>query len=167
MRPASAFFAAVIFATPAHADWWEDNSCVRAVPEPALAKDAPGHSFKIVPDQGIAIETAMLDGREISIEHSGCENLTWNIRMALDGKEKPNPAEAWAAAGALLGRLAPHAADIYGIKEARALIAKPPKRLPPLGEFVDLDEDIIRTSLAIDIAEPGHTLTVTLSYGPL
>jgi hypothetical protein len=101
------------------------------------------------------------------VEHSGCENLTWDIRVALDAESKPSPAEAWAAAGALLERLQPHVADIYGIKEARALIAKPPKPLPPFGEFVDLDEDIIRTSLAVDVAEPGHMLSITLSYGPL
>ena len=178
MRLAAATFCIFLMGpVQAEAGWWEDNTCPRAIPVPALKPGQTAHTFTIESDRGVAIETALIDGAPVTITHSGCEMVTWVIQIPAPGGAKPTPAEGWAVAGETLKRIKGHEEFLFGLDLAIALIDSGKGPLPGFGEFTYLHGDE-QSGLAFGLALTGspakgddaampYTLEISFSDGPL
>jgi hypothetical protein len=148
-------------------NWWNENSCVRAEPVAALKKTTPQHTFNLELALGLAMETAVFKGRLITIIHSGCENLTWEITVPLPADQNFPDAEIWKRARTLLNDVKPQVEFLYGVDEAIRFIKSHRAQVLKFDEFYDLDKNEIGTSLEITVKANPRILTVTLSHGPL
>jgi hypothetical protein len=163
-------FTLLLFSTnvlSADKNWWNENSCVRAEPVAALKKTTPQHTFKLELALGLATETAVIKGHLITIIHSGCENLTWEISLPLTAEQNLPAAEILKRARTLLNDVKPQVEFLYGVDEAIGFIKSHKKPELKFDEFYDLDKNEIGTSLEITVKANPRILTVTLSHGPL
>jgi hypothetical protein len=178
MRLAKSLCILLLAAGPVHAaansDYWQENHCTRAVPEPALVKKGvKGHTFRIVKRRGEALETALIGDDRITIIHFGCEGVGWTIRTRL----RSEPA-AMSAAGAydqarkLLQNIGPKATDqtqFSAVASALEARTAPAGSAPQLAERLIVTSGDIPTSVTVDVAGEGKEswLTVMIYTGPL
>jgi hypothetical protein len=159
---------------PAAGDYWQEKSCARSVPEPALMKKAVrGHTFKIVKRRGEALETATVAGERVTIIHFGCEGVGWQIRTRLSDEDMRSGAPGiYQRARKLLTALAPSARKEPKLAEAIAAIDNYVSRkaaTPALSERLLAVPGDVATTVSVSTAGEGSQtwLTVMIYTGPI
>ncbi len=153
-------------------DYWEQNNCVRGVPERVLVKAKPASVFTLNREDGTAIESLKLDAHtSVNILHSGCEYYGLSYRFMLDDANMKFPVvgDEYRAALRLLEKLKPLTRhNDFALAKEKLETYLNLVVVPKLNEEIYLVNDSIMQRVWVEVEQGQSTvITVTFSTGPL
>ncbi len=159
----------------AKGDFWQQNDCVRAIPEPILDEQVyPGKTFRLDGTTGVGTEKAKLtDDLDLTIQNAGCEYFCLNFIFSWKKQPgEPRAVKAWyVKAARLLARIEKGNSRAGEVRSAMGMIKARMTKPEPLKFGEELSrQGIIREDIMLMKEETNDgrvNLSIAYCQGPL